>query len=68
MARGMEAVSLAAFPDAPEVAGRQVVVLSHPDPTTALCDGPQALYGDELDALAAACRDLPPLVGRRLVT
>ena len=44
-----------------------VIVDVHPDPTAALCDGPQALYGEELDALAAACRDLPPVVGRRLV-
>jgi 3-deoxy-7-phosphoheptulonate synthase len=43
-----------------------VIVDVHPDPTAALCDGPQALYGDDLDALAAACRDLPPVVGRRL--
>jgi len=33
----------------------------------ALCDGPQALYGDLLDELAQVCRELPPLVGRRLV-
>ena len=44
-----------------------VIVDVHPDPTAALCDGPQALYGKDLDALAAACRDLPPVVGRRLV-
>ena len=44
-----------------------VIVDVHPDPTAALCDGPQALYGDDLDALATACRDLPPAVGRRLV-
>ena len=44
-----------------------VIVDVHPDPTAALCDGPQALYGEDLDALAAACRDLPPVVGRRLV-
>jgi 3-deoxy-7-phosphoheptulonate synthase len=43
-----------------------VIVDVHPDPTTALCDGPQALYGDLLDELGAACRDLPPLVGRSL--
>jgi len=42
-----------------------VMVDVHADPTTALCDGPQALYGDELALLAAACRDLPPAVGRR---
>src|SRR4051794_10309517 len=45
-----------------------VIVDVHPDPTAALCDGPQALYGDELDLLAAACRDLPPVVGRRTAT
>jgi 3-deoxy-7-phosphoheptulonate synthase len=45
-----------------------VIVDVHPDPTAALCDGPQALYGDDLDQLAAACRDLPPVVGRRLAT
>jgi 3-deoxy-7-phosphoheptulonate synthase len=45
-----------------------VIVDVHPDPTAALCDGPQALYGEELDQLAAACRDLPPVVGRRLTT
>jgi 3-deoxy-7-phosphoheptulonate synthase len=44
-----------------------VIVDVHPDPTAALCDGPQALYGELLDELAAACRDLPPVVGRRLV-
>jgi 3-deoxy-7-phosphoheptulonate synthase len=45
-----------------------VIVDVHPDPTAALCDGPQALYGEELDQLAAACRDLPPVVGRTLAT
>ncbi|MDT7537346.1 MAG: 3-deoxy-7-phosphoheptulonate synthase [Actinomycetota bacterium] len=45
-----------------------VIVDVHPDPTAALCDGPQALYGEELDQLAAACRELPPVVGRRLTT
>ena len=44
-----------------------VIVDVHPDPTAALCDGPQALYGALLDELAATCRELPPLVGRRLV-
>jgi 3-deoxy-7-phosphoheptulonate synthase len=44
-----------------------VIVDVHPDPTAALCDGPQALFGAELDQLAAACRDLPPVVGRRFV-
>jgi 3-deoxy-7-phosphoheptulonate synthase len=45
-----------------------VIVDVHPDPTTALCDGPQALVGDDLDELARACRELPPLVGRALTT
>jgi 3-deoxy-7-phosphoheptulonate synthase len=45
-----------------------VIVDVHPDPQAALCDGPQALYGEDLDQLAAACRDLPPVVGRRLVS
>jgi 3-deoxy-7-phosphoheptulonate synthase len=42
-----------------------VMVDVHADPTQALCDGPQALYGDDLEALAQACRELPPLLGRR---
>jgi 3-deoxy-7-phosphoheptulonate synthase len=43
-----------------------VIVDVHPDPTSALCDGPQALYGDLLDDLATVCRDLPPVLGRQL--
>jgi 3-deoxy-7-phosphoheptulonate synthase len=42
-----------------------VIVDVHPDPETALCDGPQALQGTELRELAAAVRKLPPAVGRR---
>ena len=42
-----------------------VIVDVHPDPAAALCDGPQALMGDDLAALAAACRDLPPVLGRK---
>ena len=45
-----------------------VMVDVHANPTQALCDGPQALYGDELAALAQACRDLPPVVGRTVAT
>jgi 3-deoxy-7-phosphoheptulonate synthase len=41
-----------------------VIVDVHPDPESALCDGPQALSGADLDALAAAVRVLPPLLGR----
>ncbi|MCW2604718.1 MAG: 3-deoxy-7-phosphoheptulonate synthase [Pseudonocardiales bacterium] len=43
-----------------------VMVDVHADPTAALCDGPQALYGEELDELARACRELPPMLGRRV--
>ena len=41
-----------------------VMVDVHADPTQALCAGPQALNGEELDALAQACRELPPMLGR----
>ncbi len=41
-----------------------VMVDVHADPTQALCDGPQALYGEELEELARACRELPPMIGR----
>jgi 3-deoxy-7-phosphoheptulonate synthase len=44
-----------------------VIVDIHPDPQVALCDGPQALSGSDLEELAQACRALPPVVGRRLV-
>ncbi len=41
-----------------------VIVDVHPNPETALCDGPQALLGQELRELAQAVRRLPPMVGR----
>ncbi|HEX2895389.1 MAG TPA: 3-deoxy-7-phosphoheptulonate synthase, partial [Marmoricola sp.] len=41
-----------------------VIVDVHPDPEHALCDGPQALLGNDLRALAQAVRQLPPAVGR----
>ncbi len=41
-----------------------VIVDVHPDPETALCDGPQALQGSSLRELATAVRRLPPAVGR----
>ncbi len=41
-----------------------VIVDVHPKPEEALCDGPQALLGTELRALAQAVRQLPPVVGR----
>jgi 3-deoxy-7-phosphoheptulonate synthase len=45
-----------------------VIVDVHPDPESALCDGPQALLGDDLDALASAVAELPPLLGRSPAT
>jgi len=42
-----------------------VMVDVHPQPETALCDGPQALLGSELRALAQAVRTLPPALGRK---
>ena len=44
-----------------------VMVDLHPEPGAALCDGPQALVDVDLEALAIAVRDLPPMLGRRLV-
>ena len=41
-----------------------VIVDVHPDPESALCDGPQALLGAELRELAQAVRRLPEMVGR----
>ncbi len=41
-----------------------VIVDVHPTPETALCDGPQALLGNDLRELAQAVRRLPPMVGR----
>lgn len=41
-----------------------VIVDVHPNPETALCDGPQALLGTELRDLATAVRRLPEAVGR----
>jgi 3-deoxy-7-phosphoheptulonate synthase len=42
-----------------------VMVDLHPEPGAALCDGPQALVDVDLQALAQAVRDLPPLLGKR---
>ncbi len=42
-----------------------IIVDVHPDPEHALVDGPQALMNGDLRALAAAVRQLPPLLGRR---
>jgi len=42
-----------------------IIVDVHPHPDSALCDGPQALVDGDLRELAAAVRQLPPLLGRR---
>jgi 3-deoxy-7-phosphoheptulonate synthase len=42
-----------------------VIVDVHPDPENALCDGPQAVLGNDLRALAQAMRQLPPALGRK---
>jgi 3-deoxy-7-phosphoheptulonate synthase len=45
-----------------------VMVDLHPEPGAALCDGPQALVDVDLAELATAVRDMPPMLGRRVVT
>jgi len=45
-----------------------VMVDLHPEPGSALCDGPQALVDVDLAALATAVRELPPLLERQLTT
>jgi 3-deoxy-7-phosphoheptulonate synthase len=42
-----------------------ILVDVHPDPESALVDGPQALLDADLRALAQAVRQLPPMMGRR---
>ncbi len=41
-----------------------VMVDLHPHPETALCDGPQALFGAQLDELANVVTTLPAMLGR----
>jgi 3-deoxy-7-phosphoheptulonate synthase len=41
-----------------------VMVDVHPNPETALCDGAQALFGEQLDELARAVATIPPLLNR----
>ena len=45
-----------------------IIVDVHPHPEAALCDGPQALVDSDLRALAAAVRQMPPILGRRPAT
>jgi 3-deoxy-7-phosphoheptulonate synthase len=43
-----------------------IIVDMHPQPATAMCDGDQALTGDDISELATAVGTLPGLVGRTL--
>ena len=43
-----------------------IIVDVHPQPDSALCDGPQALVESDLRELAAVAAHLSPLVGRTL--
>jgi 3-deoxy-7-phosphoheptulonate synthase len=45
-----------------------VMVDLHPEPGAALCDGPQALVDVDLKALTTAVKEMPPMLGRKLVT
>ena len=41
-----------------------MIVDVHPLPEQALCDGPQALFGDSITELAEIMSAYPPLLGR----
>ncbi|MFC3998721.1 3-deoxy-7-phosphoheptulonate synthase [Nocardiopsis sediminis] len=43
-----------------------IIVDVHPAPETALCDGPQALVGEDIEALADLAASLTALMGRTL--
>jgi 3-deoxy-7-phosphoheptulonate synthase len=43
-----------------------VIVDMHPEPAKALCDGDQALAGDDIDGLADVMQSMPALLGRTL--
>jgi 3-deoxy-7-phosphoheptulonate synthase len=45
-----------------------IMVDLHPEPGAALCDGPQALVDVDLEALTQAVKEMPPMLGRRVVT
>jgi 3-deoxy-7-phosphoheptulonate synthase len=42
-----------------------ILIDVHPDPESALCDGPQALGGPDIRELASAIRRLAPIMDRR---
>jgi 3-deoxy-7-phosphoheptulonate synthase len=43
-----------------------LIIDVHPHPAAALCDGDQALTGEDITELAAMARSLPQLTGRQL--
>jgi 3-deoxy-7-phosphoheptulonate synthase len=43
-----------------------IIVDVHPEPAEAMCDGDQALTGDDIRELAAVSATMPALVGKRL--
>jgi 3-deoxy-7-phosphoheptulonate synthase len=43
-----------------------IIVDVHPQPAIAMCDGDQALTGDDIRELAAVAAAMPPLVGKKL--
>jgi 3-deoxy-7-phosphoheptulonate synthase len=43
-----------------------IIVDVHPQPATAMCDGDQALTGEDIAELAAAAAALPPVMGKTL--
>jgi 3-deoxy-7-phosphoheptulonate synthase len=43
-----------------------IIVDVHPQPAAAMCDGDQALTGDDIRELGELAATLPPLLGRRL--
>ena len=43
-----------------------IIIDVHPNPESALCDGPQALVESDLRELASVAAHLSPLVGRTL--
>jgi 3-deoxy-7-phosphoheptulonate synthase len=58
----VEALSLAAV-----AAGADgIMVEVHPDPDTAICDGPQALHSDDFAAFAAKVEQVAAIAGKRI--
>jgi 3-deoxy-7-phosphoheptulonate synthase len=43
-----------------------IIVDVHPQPAVAMCDGDQALTGEDIRELGSMVGALPPLLGRRL--